>query len=842
MPQLVKKRRSGWAVLAVGAMVASILAFGAAPAVAGVNEPDAEARYTACLGPALEANEFTDVSMGSVHYNNINCLAYYGITQGKTADTFDPSAIVTRSQMSLFLTRAASAAGVDLGDVMDEGFTDIDMVSADRRSAINRLAAKGIMEGRTATTFDPGGLVTRADMAQHIFAFLDLAVDTIVVDVLPETVDGDDAGIELLDDDGDGNGDLKAEFFDYFGDARRTVPAHVDSIIGAIYELGVTTGTNNRVGEHGTFEPAANVSRAQMASFIMRALGHTNLRPEGLTAQQTNDHIQVSVRSADFEPVINARVEAFSTGYADSAFNSSGRCIGRYVDVDPRNSGHDECEIDGGDPLTDVDGNAELQPGLSSSLPVITCTEGTPYWYNVGVADVDPATYVLQAAGISDPEADYMLWAWTGSFGDTVGADTELFEVVPANQLVSRTRARTAVFSGGTSHDVKMGQTLNYEIQLVNQSGRPVGPNPFDDVDGDQDYIVTIEKQRVEEGDDTTAVAGSRAIVSVTQMRPDDDGKFKIVVTNPDPAAGVPNDDVRVTVTVERAEGNNLRLVDATGTAMVRRQDTDAATADTGYDGPRIDGLRATSELFSDDAPVPTKISYARASWRQFVPGANNRNSLAVTVLDQYGNPDSDFVTATFADPNDSEAVTYTSGRNGRVNFSYNFSGSSASEMITLTGGAAGADQVATVHWARINGPGEGDAGPVLIADPSTSTFVVNLVPAADQDAVPVAYPFGADDEFVVVGEAGETEEEREKPLSVEQFLEVLSVANSPDPRIGFVQAGATLEWVGFDYDRPTDGATWILRGLTCRPPAGGDEEPALNSASPASPNEMPYS
>ena len=231
---------------------------------------------------------------------------------------------------------------------------------------------------------------------------------------------------------------------------------------------------------------------------------------------------------------------------------------------------------------------------------------------------------------------------------------------------------------------------------------------------------MTIEKQRVQESDDSTEVAGSRAIVSVTQMRPDDDGKIKIVVTNPDPAAGVPDYDVRVTVTVERAEGNNLRLVDATTrwpAAMVRRQDANAATADAAYAGPRIDGLRAMSELFSDDAPMPTKISFARASWRQFVPGANNRNSLAVTVQDQYGNPDSARVTAMFAAPNDSEDLPYTSGRNGRVNFSYNFAGSSASETITLSrpaadvesaGGVAFTD-VAMVHWARINGPGEGN-------------------------------------------------------------------------------------------------------------------------------------
>ena len=221
----------------------------------------------------------------------------------------------------------------------------------------------------------------------------------------------------------------------------------------------------------------------------------------------------------------------------------------------PKTRAHDECEIDGGDPLTDVDGNAELQPGLSSSRPVITCTSGTPYWDSVdGDEDgadptVDPVTYVLEAAGISDPEADY------GAVGRGKAASVKLsmptpsyFEVVPANQPVSRTRAETAVFKGGTSKDVKMGKTLKYEIQLVNRDGVEVGPNPFEDSDGDQDYIVTIEKQRVletEDGDDTLS-DGSRAIVSVTQMRPDGDGKIKIVVTNPDPAAGLPNNDVLV--------------------------------------------------------------------------------------------------------------------------------------------------------------------------------------------------------------------------------------------------------------------------------------------------------
>ena len=221
------------------------------------------------------------------HYENINCLAYYGITKGKTLDTFAPYDNVTRSQMALFLARAASVAGIDLGDVMDEGFTDIDMVSAEKRSAINRLAAEGIMEGSTATTFDPYGDVTRADMAQHIFKFLELALEEVYIDDLPRSVDGDAAGQVELDFNDDGTERNGSGVDDYFGDVRRALPAHIDDMVGAVYELGVTTGTNGRVGELGTFEPEANVTRAQMASFIMRALGHTNLRPEGLTAQQT---------------------------------------------------------------------------------------------------------------------------------------------------------------------------------------------------------------------------------------------------------------------------------------------------------------------------------------------------------------------------------------------------------------------------------------------------------------------------------------------------------------------------------------------------------------------------
>ena len=96
MIQLVKKRRSGRAVLAAGALFASVLTAGAVPAGAVTDRPDHATTLSACVGGASADRMFTDVSEGHVFRDAINCIAYYGITQG-TGDgsTFSPNQDVT---------------------------------------------------------------------------------------------------------------------------------------------------------------------------------------------------------------------------------------------------------------------------------------------------------------------------------------------------------------------------------------------------------------------------------------------------------------------------------------------------------------------------------------------------------------------------------------------------------------------------------------------------------------------------------------------------------------------------------------------------------------------------
>ena len=119
---LIARQRSRLAVLAVLALVGSLLAVSAVPAVAADDDTaDATADYSACVGAATEDAGFSDMG-NSFAADAANCLAHYGISSG-TGDgsTFSPDKAVTRLQMARFLSRAAGPAGIDTMGVEASG-------------------------------------------------------------------------------------------------------------------------------------------------------------------------------------------------------------------------------------------------------------------------------------------------------------------------------------------------------------------------------------------------------------------------------------------------------------------------------------------------------------------------------------------------------------------------------------------------------------------------------------------------------------------------------------------------------------------------------------------------
>ncbi len=169
----------------------------------------------------LGENGAFDDTASSVHKTNIGIIYRVGITVGTSPTTYSPEAPVTRGQMAAFLTRALGLPASSVDAFSDD---DGSIFEAD----INAIAAFGITK---AAVFDADRPVTRGEMA----AFLKRALSLSGGGSTPFT----DTGSSI-----------------FAGD------------IADIYAAGITVGTSPT-----TYSPDDPVTRAQMATFIARALG-----------------------------------------------------------------------------------------------------------------------------------------------------------------------------------------------------------------------------------------------------------------------------------------------------------------------------------------------------------------------------------------------------------------------------------------------------------------------------------------------------------------------------------------------------------------------------------------
>ena len=421
---------------------------------------------------------------------------------------------------------------------------------------------------------------------------------------------------------------------DYFRDARRETPAHVDDAIGALYELGVTTGVNGNVGELGVFDPYGLVTREQMASFIMRTLGHTHLRPAGVTAQSTATRTQVSVRNADFDPIVGRPVEVISSSYPDLAFDSDGECVTDPPYVTDIFPSIDPCRIDSYDDETDADGNQVFDVGLggAGNSIQIDCS-GNP-------GAVPDETFSLLVTASPDTH----VWAWEGDVGDTVDDATKLALAEPANTVDEVSAPTQAAISGGSKNHVRMGNTVVYVVQLLDKNGNPAGPLPGEDYSFEVTLVATQQattagapsSDDLDPTDPNTQRDGETNVFVLERIRdpkpyhPDHNGKFTVPTSYADPGRFENDPDVKIQLEIRRSAANEMVIVDNTGGEAISEQI------------PNIDvviGTKTPLVRFSDNAPYANTIGAETSVWRLLNPNGTNRNTVRLTVIDQYGGP-----------------------------------------------------------------------------------------------------------------------------------------------------------------------------------------------------------
>ena len=350
----------------------------------------------------------------------IDCLAHYGITFGTGPDTFSPDALVRRKHMALFLTRAAGPAGIDLPRSSARPareFTDVEGLSIQAREAIDQLLQLGITKGKTRTTFNPDGVVTRRQMALFLYRFLDLAPvgpgGIAVEDAFPDDRHFEDLGNQ---------------------------PLYVYEAVRTLFEMGVVEGTSRT-----TYSPGMPVTRAEMALAITRMLAHTNARPAGITMQtddvvvdaEADAEVVISIRDRWHRPEPDELVDMFewavpATRRVDP-FDARGRCEDDQVRA---SFGNDPCVIDQSDDSTDKDGNLE---------------------YDVFVDD------------------DLTLWAWTGDLRDRFDLDRTKYVSIEFTAVAPPDAFKVTDDMHPEAKKMRYGDSVTFTFQLVDEDGRPVG-------------------------------------------------------------------------------------------------------------------------------------------------------------------------------------------------------------------------------------------------------------------------------------------------------------------------------------------------------------------------------
>lgn len=112
---------------------------------------------------------------GSVHENNIDFVAKHEVAQGFDDDSYGPIQRVSRAQMATFIVQETDAIGAELPEPSQDYFTDDD--DSTHEANINVLAELRIATGTGGDAYDPGGFVSRAQMARFIARNLDYLVE-----------------------------------------------------------------------------------------------------------------------------------------------------------------------------------------------------------------------------------------------------------------------------------------------------------------------------------------------------------------------------------------------------------------------------------------------------------------------------------------------------------------------------------------------------------------------------------------------------------------------------------------------------------------------------------------
>lgn len=198
-------------------------------------------RYAMALMRGLEVPQFTDVAEDAWYHDYVYDLVYRGVVNGMTATTYEPEGKLTRAQFVKLL--ACSLADAETLKTYEGKHPFKDSEGHWAEAYIAWAKDKGIVEGVSATEFDPEAPITREQMAT-IFGRYALK-----------------QGIELPKSDNAAGS---------FPDADK-ISEYAREFVELMRIAGILNGY-----EDGTFRPQGNATRAEAAKLFSLFLSITD--------------------------------------------------------------------------------------------------------------------------------------------------------------------------------------------------------------------------------------------------------------------------------------------------------------------------------------------------------------------------------------------------------------------------------------------------------------------------------------------------------------------------------------------------------------------------------------
>lgn len=210
------------------------------PGVIPQTTPEA-IRYAMALMRGIDVPQFTDVAEDAWYHDYVYDLVYRGVVNGMTATTYEPEGKLTRAQFVKLL--ACSLADAETLKTYEGKHPFKDSEGHWAEAYIAWAKDKGIVEGVSATEFDPEAPITREQMAT-IFGRYALK-----------------QGIELPKD---------AAPAESFPDADK-ISEYAREFVELMRIAGILNGY-----EDGTFRPQGNATRAEAAKLFSLFLSITD--------------------------------------------------------------------------------------------------------------------------------------------------------------------------------------------------------------------------------------------------------------------------------------------------------------------------------------------------------------------------------------------------------------------------------------------------------------------------------------------------------------------------------------------------------------------------------------